>query len=63
MGVADFGVRQLGEIGDLQNPIERLDQIAVTAFEHGRIGRRVLRSAKARYRASAERMSSLRTGR
>ena len=43
MGVADFRVRQFGEIGDLQHPIERLDQIAVTALEHGRIGRRVLR--------------------
>ena len=43
MGVTDFRMRQFGEIGDLQHPIERLHQIAVTTLDRGRIGSRVLR--------------------
>ena len=43
MSIADLGVREFGEIGDLEYPVERLRQIAVAALEHGRIDRRMLR--------------------
>ena len=37
--IADFGVRHLGEVGDFQDAIEGLQQIAITALEHGAVRR------------------------
>ena len=43
VGVADLGMRELGEIRDLEDPVERLDQIAIVAFELGGLDYGVLR--------------------